>query len=176
MPITTEKKVRLFYALWPEEEIRAALANLQSDIVGDHTFRQNFHITLAFLGSQAVSSLPILRSVLANLPDAGMQLEINRRAYFRRNRIAWAGMHTVPDALRGLQSELSRQLMQETIVFDNKAAFQPHITLARNAEAPPERKIQSINWQARQVALVQSSTTQEGVRYALLATRGLKLE
>src|SRR6476661_5320556 len=98
--------VRLFYALWPDDATRTALLHLQTRLQGRKTPYDKLHVTLAFLGSQPVSVLPTLHDILADLPASPLTLTLDRLSYFTKNRIAWAGMHDVPETLLLLQRAL----------------------------------------------------------------------
>src|SRR5262245_57348130 len=71
---------RLFFALWPDSEMQAALAEVTrrwvSGIGGKPIPPENFHFTLAFLGSmdeRRVPELePIAESVAAAFARSGM--------------------------------------------------------------------------------------------------------
>jgi 2'-5' RNA ligase len=162
---------RLFYALWPDDETRAALLRLQARVNGRKTRYGDLHVTLAFLGRQPAAVLPVLQTILARIPRPDMTLAIDRIGYFARQRIAWAGMHEVPDALIALRQELTRMLEQHAVAFDHRPAFKPHVTLARDASMPADTPFEPIRWQADHVALVQSITRADGASYRVLASR-----
>lgn len=164
---------RLFYALWPDDATRAALASLQQITSGKQTRYQNLHITLAFLGKQPASLLPTFRHILTHLPAAPMTLTIDRVSYFARNRIAWAGMHHVPQPLISLQQALVRELVQQRITFDDSTQFRPHVTLARDSKPPPDVPFMPIVWKVAHIALVKSVTHAEGAQYEVLASHWL---
>ncbi len=165
--------LRLFYALWPDDTVREALAGLQTPLQGRLTQRANLHLTLAFLGSQPASLLPALYEILDDLPAAPITLLVDRLGYFAQQRIAWAGMRQVPPALTALHAALDDRLNLLHIEFERPPSFRPHITLARNAAAPPDAPPAPILWQAGEVALVQSHSEDGAVRYRVLASRRL---
>lgn len=166
--------LRLFFALWPDEATRSALAGLlppgQSG-AGRPTAPENLHLTLAFLGMQPAQVLPALEQVLQAIAFPELRLQLDRYGYFQRARIAWLGMKQPPPALLQLQRELSAAVMQCGIGHDRESAFRPHVTLARNAPAAPRGREPEIVWQAPQLALVQSTTTPRGPIYQVLAQR-----
>ena len=49
--------------------------------------------------------------------------------------------------------------------------FVPHVTLARDAEAPAQQFAKRISWPAKRIVLVQSLPTRQGVIYSLVAER-----
>jgi RNA 2',3'-cyclic 3'-phosphodiesterase len=166
--------MRLFFALWPDDATREALQRLQTNIAGRRTAYGNLHITLAFLGRQPAGKLPALLSILDSLSGIAMPLAIDRFGYFARNRVAWAGMHQVPQALLQLRGGLVQALLDNGIEFDNRGAFKPHITLARDAKAPADIVFEPIHWHAGHVALVRSSTHAAGVSYSVIGSRWLE--
>lgn len=163
--------MRLFFALWPDEQTRMRLAGLQKGIKGRKTRHANLHLTLAFLGEQPESSLTILQRILDELTVPDMHLVIDRIAYFARQRIAWAGMRQAPESLLGLQQALCVALEHGGIAFDRRDAFKPHITLARDAAPAGTTEFEPIVWRARQVSLVHSRMEAAGITYRVLASR-----
>jgi 2'-5' RNA ligase len=163
--------MRLFYALWPDDEARTALSGLLQNVTGRRTRTENLHITLAFLGEQEESSLPALNALLNDLPASDIKLVINRLGYFSRQRIAWAGMEEVPEELHALHKTLAERLDALGVVYDRRTDFRPHITLARNAAPPNETSIEPITWHARHIGLVQSVMQPRGVNYQLIGSR-----
>ncbi len=170
---TSKQPLRLFYALWPDDATRTALMDMQARIQGRKTRYQNFHLTLAFLGQQPAGLLPALKKILADLSHAQISLVLDRLGYFTKNRIAWAGMHDVPEALIALQRDLAHKLAQNNIAYDDRSGFWPHFTLAREAAPPEDLPFTPIEWRADKVTLVKSTTEPEGVVYRVIATRHL---
>lgn len=166
--------LRLFYALWPDDETRNGLTRLQQAFSGRKVPYQNLHITLVFLGQQPAMLLPTLKDVLLRLPKTSLALMIDRLGYFSRNRVAWAGMHAAPDALIALQQQLAQVLTEHGVSFDGKGKFKPHVTLARDAPPPLDIVFEPIRWQANQAVLVQSVTRPSGPEYRVLASRSLE--
>jgi RNA 2',3'-cyclic 3'-phosphodiesterase len=161
----------LFYALWPDDATRTELTKLQAHVNGRLTRPQNLHLTLVFLGPQPDALLPILRSVLAQLESAPIDIDIDRLGYFSKNRIAWAGAQTMPNALLSLQKKLVQALSRKGIPCAIGKTFNPHITLARKAAAPSERPFTPLRWQADQIVLAQSPQPDELPYYRVLAAQ-----
>ncbi len=165
------KSARLFYALWPDDATRAALVRWQDHVQGRKIARENLHITLAFLGQQPITLIPTLQEILMGLPPPDMTLVLDRLGYFPRNRIAWAGMHAVPDALITLQKTLMQALKRHGVAFDDRSKFQAHVTLARDALAPGDAAVEAIHWRVGELVLAQSTTDGNGASYRMLATQ-----
>lgn len=161
---------RLFFALWPDDATRDALANLQARIHGRRMRRENLHLTLAFLGEQADALTGTLTGILKNLPKADLPLALDRLGYFPRQRIVWAGTHDAPAALFDLHRQLSDGLKHAGVHFDTRLSFMPHVTLARNAEQPDDFPFMPIRWKAGTIVLAESTTRAEGVFYEVLAS------
>lgn len=166
------ESARLFFALWPDEKTRVSLQHLQAGLHGRLIRPADLHVTLSFLGKQPLSVLPLLQKILGDLPKTDLVLQIDRLGYFKRHRIAWAGMHAMPDNLRRLQTALAQALENAGIDFDKSNDFKPHITLARDADPPPDRSFDTFIWHATEAALVQSQDC-GGNRYLVLARRCL---
>ncbi|MBK4733276.1 RNA 2',3'-cyclic phosphodiesterase [Noviherbaspirillum pedocola] len=165
-----ESALRLFFALWPDDATRAALAGLQRGLRGRATAKENLHLTMAFLGAQPAATLPVLRGILAELQRPDIALVIDELGYFARARIAWAGMREAPQALRDWQAELVSRLADGGILFDKKPGFTPHVTLARNAAPVEAGPVEPLAWMRPQLVLVRSETRPEGVRYAVIGS------
>lgn len=173
MPAPSDGTLRLFYALWPDDATRTALMQLQHHMRGRKSPYENLHVTLAFLGPQPVERLPLLKRVLARLPSMSMPLTLDRVGYFPRKRIAWIGMHEPPQLLLDLRHALVEMLAKEGVWFDGEATFKPHVTLARDAQLPPDLVFTPIEWKADRVVLIQSVTRAEGPEYRVLAEQAL---
>ncbi|MBI1891592.1 MAG: RNA 2',3'-cyclic phosphodiesterase [Burkholderiales bacterium] len=166
----SEKSLRLFYALWPNKDVRVKLQQLQQHTRGRYTRPENLHITLAFLGQQAAETLPQLQNILAGLPYCDFSLSIDRLGYFKKNRIAWAGMKDIPEPLFTFQKNLVQSLDAAGIAFDSGNRFKPHVTLAREADPPLDTSFDPIVWQAAQTTLVQSTQMDGILTYRVLAS------
>lgn len=168
-----EPSLRLFFALWPDPDTRAALRRLQAPLQGRLTHYADLHLTLAFLGAQPQSALPLLKEVLAHLPRSEIRVTIDKLGYFSRNRIAWAGTHASPEALLRLQQQLVAGIGEAGVQWKNEHAFKSHITLARDASPPGDIVFAPFDWRANEVALVLSENRQNGARYQVVAARRL---
>lgn len=157
--IKPETGHKLFFALWPDTDTRAALARLQPLAPGRPIAPAKLHLTLAFLGHQPSSALAPLLDILHSLalPSPPLAMQVDCLGYFQRPRIAWAGMAHVPAALVALQAELMEKLAAAGFSPATHGAFKPHVTLARDApHAPPHTRFTAVPWLADQAALVAS--------------------
>jgi 2'-5' RNA ligase len=148
---------KLFFALWPDDAARAALAALQAPVAGRLTPPAKLHLTLAFLGHVPADAVPALLGIRDRLSVPPLRLAIDCYGYFARPRIAWAGMTRVPAALVALHEELVRELAAAGLSAATHGAFKPHVTLAREAkEAPPDTPATPVIWTADRAVLVES--------------------
>ena len=159
-----DHSLRLFYALWPDEATRQALAGWQKNLSGRKTPSQNLHITLAFLGEQPREALDELAGIVETLSFDAILLTLDKTGYFAHNRISWAGMQQVPDALLQMQRELVLALKKRRIAFDGRNRFTPHLTLARHSDRPRGSAPAPVLWHARHLALVESLAGKEAHR------------
>ncbi len=161
--------LRLFYALCPDPATRTALIALQAQISGRTVPAQNLHMTLAFIGNQPPSLLPVLISILENCRRPVLQMEIDSWGYFPKQRIAWVGPSAPPAALFTLQQQLWQALIDAEILRKQTNAFRPHISLTRDSQKPVSRFLQPVHWQSRSLCLIESVSTDVGPVYRSLA-------
>lgn len=162
---------RLFFALWPDAEVRARLATwipTPHDHNGHPVPATNLHLTLTFLGNQSNAQRDCLEAAAARVSAGAFELAIDHLGYWSRPRIVWAGTQTAPSALMTLVERLNLALAACGYQPEPRI-FQPHITLARKALRPPaQTQLPAILWQAREFCLVASVATQ-GSEYRVLS-------
>ena len=163
--------VRLFFALWPDETVRAALAGwsaaLRQACGGRVTRPGNLHLTLAFLGDTDAGRLDELKDAAGTVGPRAFELVIDQPGYWKHNRIAWAGASAEPAALTEMVGELRGVLKRARFRFDAKP-FVSHVTLVRKASPPAELpELAPIVWSATGFALVRSVPGPQGSDYAV---------
>ncbi len=164
--------MRLFFALWPDEGVRAQLAHwareLHAACGGRPTRPENLHVTLAFLGSVEEAQVAEVERAADSVALRPVSLVLDGPGYWKHNRIAWAGASVVPPELESLVSELRGALGESRIRFDAKP-FVSHVTLLRDAREPsPMPVFDPIEWRLDGFALVRSVTLPKGTRYEVL--------
>ena len=162
--------LRLFFALWPGEDTRAALADwgaaMHRACGGRRIAAEKVHATLAFLGSRPADELAALTATADAVHADAFDLVLDQANYWKRQRIGWLGASTVPPALSALSEALREQLSMRGFPFDPKP-FVPHVTLVREASRPKELPaLAPIRWPVESFCLVQSS----GGRYSVLSS------
>jgi len=161
--------VRLFFALWPDDAVRARLAHWSRELHalcgGRTTLPGNLHVTLAFLGGVEDARVAEVERAAGEVAAPVASLVLDRPGYWKQNCIAWAGASVVPPKLEALVSELRGALARSQIRFDAKP-FVSHVTLLRDAREPKAMPaLDPIPWNVDGFALVQSVTLPRGSRY-----------
>lgn len=155
---------RLFFALWPDERLRAELLAWRQRLgqpgrlVPDH----NLHLTLAFLGNQPeegladlltqADSIQAAQTIQAAAPPA---LVLDRFGWFPHAQVLWLGGQANP-ALQDFQQRLSQAMTALGIRLDARP-WRPHITLFRKvADRPVLPAAEARHWPPQEFVLVES--------------------
>ena len=154
--------MRLFFALWPDDAVRAELASVAASIAARAQGRvvpaAKLHLTLSFLGEVAEERMTKAIDAATSTHGMRFQLAIDQVGSFRGARVAWAGLSAIPSALLELQASLDGELRSRDFVLDERP-FAAHATLARKiATALPRESIGPIAWSVRDFVLVRSET------------------
>ena len=155
---------RLFFALWPDEAVRRAIANLASTLPMPRgakvTRPQRLHLTVVFLGDFAPlpdSMLSAIQSAAGSIRARAFELSLDRVDSFARARVGWLGTSSVPDALTALHNALGTALQSAGVPLKPDVPFVPHVTIQRNVRTPPPAMdISPIVWTVRDFVLVES--------------------
>jgi RNA 2',3'-cyclic 3'-phosphodiesterase len=176
-PEPFEPTQRLFFALWPQEEGRAALAHATAKAVrrsgGRAVTPANLHVTLAFLGSVPQRRTPEVgqlgRQVAADCAqERPLELRFERLAHWPRPKILCAVAADENPAASALAAALKDAAAAAGFTPDLKP-FRPHVTLARKVlRAPPESTLRETLWRFDGFALLDSRTESEGPVYSVL--------
>lgn len=151
---------RVFFALWPDHTIAAALhetaRGLWPACGGRLMRRDTLHLTLAFLGEVPNAALDRLSRAAARIEGAPFVLELDRVGSWHGQRIVWLAPHDVPAALSALVGDLDAALEAEGFALEARP-FSPHVTLLRNAcSAPPATGPAAVRWPVSAFALLES--------------------
>ena len=172
------RKLRLFFALWPGGRCRAALAAVvdatKAQVAGQPVPPGNLHVTLAFLGMVPGSLLPRLIEVCGQGTWPDVEFAFRRIEYWARPRVVVALPDTVPAAGETVVGRLWQALEPLGLTRELRP-WRPHLTLVRRVDRPPPENLalapvecggSELSWR---LALVESSSHPEGVRYRPLA-------
>lgn len=160
---------RLFFALWPDQDARAALAQLAQSLHvecgGRSMLAEKIHLTLAFLGNVPSARIAELHALATTVAAPCFDLEIDTLTYWRHNRIVWVGTRECPAALRDLVAQLARALRTAGFRCEERE-YAPHVTLLRGARrAPAMRAVDGIVWRTGEFTLVQALRHDSAVVY-----------
>lgn len=175
MPSVTqpEEVQRLFFALWPDDEVRARLGPLTRTVVhktGRPVAAENLHITLVFLGSVVAERFPCVKAVADGVQGKCFRLTLDRIGHWPRPQVLWAGASVTPPELAALARELSEGLKSCGFTPETRP-YQAHLTLARKVNrAKPGLTMEPVSWSVDRFCLVRSLTLPEGVKYEVLAS------
>lgn len=177
--------MRLFFALPLPDELKTRLAAFQQRSKGlglpaSWPDPQGLHLTLAFLGEQDETCVPLLLEVArrAVASHEAFTLRTSTLGGFpsdRRARILWLGVEQEP-RLDVLCARLRQGLREVGQAFDEKP-FRAHLTLARFKAAVDIGLLggapEPCPFAVRELALLQSVTTPAGSRYRALGVAPL---
>lgn len=172
-----ESQRRLFFALWPSENLREQIEGSTRAPARESGGRlipaRNFHVTVLFLGEVAQSHLHAVIEAGAATSSPAFTLMLDRIDAWSRSRVlALTGRQTPPE-LAALAASLRFSLLSQQIKLKHEVSkqqvFRPHITLARDLpRSRPPQNIAPIEWPVRQFALIDSTVTRGGSEYQVL--------
>lgn len=152
--------MRLFVAIRLDQNMRAALADMQRQmrdqhVSGNYTPDENMHLTLAFIGDYPdPDDVP--------LPEF-TPFEISLSGYGCFGELWWAGLEKSAP-LEACARRLRRALSEAGIPFDKKR-FSPHITLARRAQGHPALSVPEVSMRVDHISLMRSERGRNGMIY-----------
>lgn len=126
---------RLFFALWPEDRERAALARLQGGLAlsgARPTHPADFHLTLAFLGAIPPERRACCEAAADLVQATPFVIPLNCVGHWPRPRILWCGPTATPPELLALVEDLREALVPCGSPREARP-YAAHITLARKA-------------------------------------------
>lgn len=167
-----DEKLRLFFALWPEQKVAAALRAVaqqcRADCGGRVMRQESIHMTLLFLGATPAKRLPQLKRAVAGLSVPGFDLALDRVAGWKHNSIGYAAPAEAHDSLVRLVRGLRERVGAAGFQFDARK-FTPHVTLLRKTEQMLEsRPFAPIPWRVNDFVLVQSAEKNGVPSYRIL--------
>ena len=162
---------RLFFALWPDDGVRALLEEqakaVRAGTDGRAVVEANIHMTLAFLGTVPVDLIPDVRAASACIGSGPFALEIDHVGWWKKTGILWVAPSAPPAGLNRLVKALWDRLRPLGFKADFHK-FRPHVTIARKCRHTSSARITPITWPIEKIALLESETHPKGARYTLL--------
>lgn len=179
------ESLRLFVAVDMPEEVKGALEEAIHPWrkrlgAGRWVVRDNWHVTLKFLGQTWPRLLPMVEAACREVAAAAapFQVELSGLGVFPgpgRARVLWAGLDDRDGPLTGLAAGLDAGLAEE--FPPEKRAFTPHLTVARfnppiqmreHAEALAATAIDAPEFVVDRLVLYRSHLSPRGARYEAL--------
>jgi len=161
--------MRLFFALWPDDEVTRQLAHLASLLnLESHSRRispENYHVTLAFIGEVASLKLAVLQQAGRSMRASRFTFTCDSLEYWRKSQMVVAAARVAPPALVDLWTRLNDATGLP------REALRAHVTLARKvAQAPVLQAMSPIVWRAINFSLNRSDTGGTESAYTVLDT------
>ncbi len=182
----TDERARLFVALELPGAVHDALGSWRDNALeASHDLRlierAYLHVTLCFLGWQAIGAADAIGTACHGVREAGpLELELGQATWLpaRRPRVLAVELVDLDGRLGALQAALSGALEQGGWYRREKRPFLPHVTVARvrrggrvepwQLKAPP-----GLAFAAEQLTLYRSHLAPAGASYEPLARIGL---
>ncbi len=175
---------RLFFALWPDDATRTALADaarkLQARLQpgGRIERAERLHATLLFLGDAVPGSEETAAMQIASLLKADpFTVTIDRAGTFsRRSKLWWLGSSQASRDAIALHDALRARLRVAGVSYDLKT-FTPHVTILRDAGKPlAPTPIEPIRWPVTDFVLVRSQLAPQPAEYRVIGRWKLEPE
>lgn len=169
--------MRAFIALEPSEgfveDVAAMARMLGAAMEGRFVPRQNYHVTLAFLGDigeaqvrEAMDAMDAMDEACADAAEVPLRPEGLGKFGRASDATLWMGLAPAPE-LTSLADRLREALGSRGVPFDDKP-FLPHVTLARRARLPkgplPELAF-PLPSEAACITLFKSTLSRDGAQY-----------
>ena len=185
-PITAARRsrvarTRMFFALWPDESVRLALARAAMVIPPGDAARaswvrtERYHLTLAFLGEIEPRQAEAAERAAADVRVRPFRLQLDTVGHFEGPNVVWIGPQSLPPELTQLKAELDRELLRFGLpVVAGK--FTPHITCMRGVREAPDASPVRIDWAVSEFVLVKSVLKPGMSRYKIVKRWPLVME
>jgi RNA 2',3'-cyclic 3'-phosphodiesterase len=162
---------RLFFALWPDDEIRKEICNISNQFKDENirlTKISNLHITLAFLGEVSEQAQQELEEKVSLIKIEPFNIELTRIGWWKKPQILWIGTTDIPKPLQQLVKSIKKCVKQQGLKIDQRE-YKPHVTIARKVKKVVIPKDTfKINWEVSSFVLVISESTNSGVDYQII--------
>ncbi len=168
-----KKDVRIFFALWPDDELRIQIAeNLDRISIDREKCRlvtnSNLHLTLHFVGNTSFAEMKCLDRQARGLDAEPFEMALDCSGYFKKSKVFWIGCQAAPQALFDLQGNLGEQISQCAYTPETRP-YSPHMTVARKIiGAPGSVPFGPVLWRVNRFVLVESTSGPGGVRYEVV--------
>lgn len=166
------KTPRLFFALWPDNQLRHAIVETFSPLPQPPGGRimqpHNLHMTLHFVGSVSDEVKDCMHQAAQTVRAKTFECHLDCFGVFPKAKIFWMGCQHRPVELLQLNKILGVAL-ENCGYQPEKRDFTPHVTLLRKCTSPvPDQQGFSIPWRVNEFVLVESCMDRHGVNYQVI--------
>ncbi|EPR13186.1 RNA 2',3'-cyclic phosphodiesterase [Ruminiclostridium papyrosolvens] len=172
--------MRVFFAIEFDDVIKNYLSEVQHEvrshcISGNFSFKENFHLTLRFLGEQNTQQVENLKQVLKDVAGVSeFELRLDKLGSFRKgNRsIIWVGLEKSLQ-LQQLYNNMEKTLSQNGYQKEERS-YNPHITLAREVKMEKfeflaeKTEIEQLTVKVKSISLMESKRINDKLAYVPL--------
>jgi 2'-5' RNA ligase len=160
---------RLFFALWPDEATRVAIARRlpewSAGLDGRLLRPDQWHVTLEFIGAVDPERRSALQSAADSVSMPACELQFDRCEHWQKPQVACLVASVTPPPLARFVS-LLRAALAKVQVEPDRRPYHPHVTLARKVRSGADMSVQPpLCWPVTGFALVRSTTDPTGSRY-----------
>ena len=164
--------MRLFFALWPDDDVRLTLSARRLEVArltgGRPTLPVTLHLTMVFAGNVPQRRLLEMQMVASRVRAAPFRYTVDTAGCFGTPRVAWLASDQPPPALFELQNSLHDAVQAADFEVDHRT-FRPHITVARHITTAIETyPISPCVWDVDKFALVQAEQDGNSVKYEVI--------
>ncbi len=165
-------QARVFFALWPDPGVQAALAqhgrDLQCRVGGKLTRQESIHLTLTFLGDIALHRLDEVRAVGTRAAFEPFAFTVDTAGCWGHNGVAWVGPRATPEPLLSLVGSLEAALLDTGFRVEERP-YAAHVTVVRKARCRPvDLTLAPVAWRVDDFVLMRSDLNAEGSRYTVI--------
>ena len=161
---------RLFFALWPDEETRKKIGQINQQIKDKQLKKfipDNLHVTLVFLGNIDEEAELAIKQSVKKIDTTPFEIIFDQISFWRKPRVLCLTSSFQPSLLIELVDALKKCVGDCGVSIESRP-YKTHITLARKARQDPTIKMSSVRWPATRFALVESVSTHVGVQYKVI--------
>ena len=163
---------RLFFALWPTDEVRADIAEVRSELeglAGRPVALEQIHQTLLFVGNADAVTRLCMEAAASEVTTVAFTLCLDRLGHWSKPQVCWLGASTTPPALSELAEHLRRGA-QACGVQVERRPFAVHLTLARKVRRRPPlaESFSPVMWPIHEFVLVVSRLRPTGPEYEIV--------
>jgi 2'-5' RNA ligase len=167
------KDVRLFFALWPDDDVRFQISENLNRFKLDRgksrpVTNSNLHLTLHFVGNTSLEEMKCLDRQARLVNAAAFDLTLDCPGYFQKPKVFWFGCQQTPSSLYNLHQNLGRNISNCEFTPETRP-YSPHLTVARKIYRAPESvALEPVHWRVERFVMVESISISGGVRYEVV--------